>query len=143
MKSADNVRQQLSRLMQRCELPLVSTDFSSRDYYTNIRKCITAGFFQQAAHLQRTGQYLTVKDNQVVQLHPSTVLDSKPTWVLYHEFVLTAKNYIRTATIVKPEWLLELAPHYYDMDNFPECEAKRELQRILMRANAAGAKAGQ
>ena len=53
---------------------------------------------QQVAHLERSGHYLTVKDNQVVQLHPSTVLDSKPEWVLYNEFVLTAKNYIRTVS---------------------------------------------
>lgn len=60
--------------------------------------------FEQIAHLERTGHYLTVKDNQVVQLHPSTVLDHKPEWVLYNEFVLTTKNYIRTCTDIKPEW---------------------------------------
>lgn len=54
--------------------------------------------------MERTGHYLTVKDNQVVQLHPSTVLDHKPEWVLYNEFVLTTKNYIRTCTDIKPEW---------------------------------------
>ncbi len=34
----------------------------------------------QVAHLARQGQYLTVKDNQVVHLHPSTCLDHKPEW---------------------------------------------------------------
>ena len=58
----------------------------------------------QIAHLERTGHYLTVKDNQIVQLHPSTCLDHKPEWVLYNEFVLTTKNYIRTVTDVKPDW---------------------------------------
>ena len=47
------------------------------------------------AHLERTGHYLTVKDNQVVALHPSTVLQHKPEWALYNEFVPTSKNYIR------------------------------------------------
>ena len=64
---------------------------------------------QQIAHLERTGHYLTVKDSQVVQLHPSTVLDHKPDWVLYDEFVLTTKNYIRTVTDVKPEWWVLLS----------------------------------
>ena len=41
---------------------------------------------------------------QVVQLHPSTCLDHKPEWVLYNEFVLTSKNYIRTCTDIKAEW---------------------------------------
>lgn len=45
----------------------------------------------------------------MVQLHPSTVLDHKPEWVLYNEFVLTTKNYIRTCTDVKPEWYVFLS----------------------------------
>ena len=49
-------------------------------------------FDLQVAHLERTGHYLTVKDNQIVQLHPSTCLDHKPEWVLYNEFVLTTKE---------------------------------------------------
>lgn len=57
--------------------------------------------FFQVAHLERTGHYQTIKDNQVVQLHPSTCLDHKPEWVIYNEFVLTTKNYIRTCTDVK------------------------------------------
>lgn len=58
------------------------------------------------AHLERTGHYLTIKDNQMVQLHPSTCLDHKPDWVIYNEFVLTTKNYIRTVTDVKRKYLL-------------------------------------
>ncbi|CAG5119584.1 unnamed protein product [Candidula unifasciata] len=131
LKSADNVRQQLARIMDRFNLRRSSTDFTSRDYYINIRKALVSGFFMQVAHLERTGHYLTVKDSQVVQLHPSTVLDHKPEWVLYNEFVLTTKNYIRTVTDVKPEWLVKMAPQYYDMANFPMCEAKRQLERII------------
>uniref|UniRef100_A0A8C5FWV8 RNA helicase n=1 Tax=Gadus morhua TaxID=8049 RepID=A0A8C5FWV8_GADMO len=129
--SADNVRQQLSRIMDRFSLPRRSTEFTSRDYYINIRRSLCTGFFMQVAHLERTGHYLTVKDNQVVQLHPSTVLDHKPEWVLYNEFVLTTKNYIRTCTDIKPEWLVKIAPQYYEMGNFPQCEAKRQLERIV------------
>jgi len=131
LKSSDNVRQQLSRIMDRFNLRRSSTDFTSRDYYINIRKALVAGFFMQIAHLERTGHYLTAKDNQMVQLHPSTVLDHKPEWVLYNEFVLTTKNYIRTVTDIKPEWLVKTAPQYYDMANFPQCEAKRVLERII------------
>ena len=48
---------------------------------------------------------------QVVQLHPTTCLDHKPEWILYNEFVLTTKNYIRTCTDVKPEWLVRYERH--------------------------------
>ena len=87
----------------------------------------------QVAHLERTGHYLTVKDNQVVALHPSTCLVHKPEWALYQEFVLTSKNYIRTVSDIKGEWLVEIAPHYYDLKNFPQCEGKRVLERIYMK----------
>ena len=119
-------------------MQMVSTDFSSKDYYTNIRKCMTEGFFMQVAHLERSGHYLTVKDNQVVALHPSTCLDDKPEWVLYNEFVLTSKNFIRTVSSIRGEWLVSLCPQYYELENFPECAAKRALERLFERVKRAG-----
>ncbi|KAG2693262.1 hypothetical protein I3843_08G084600 [Carya illinoinensis] len=130
LKSADNVRQQLVRIMARFNLKLCSTDFNSRDYYINIRKAMLAGYFMQVAHMERTGHYLTVKDNQVVHLHPSNCLDHKPEWVIYNEYVLTSRNFIRTVTDIRGEWLIDVAPHYYDLTNFPQCEAKRVLERL-------------
>jgi Oligonucleotide/oligosaccharide-binding (OB)-fold len=56
----------------------VSTDFSSSDYYLNLKRCLAGGLFMQVAHLQKQGHYLTAKDNQVVAIHPSSVLDNKP-----------------------------------------------------------------
>jgi len=137
LRSAENVRTQLSRIMTRLSLKLVSTDFASKDYYINIRKSLVEGFFMQVAHLERTGHYLTVKDNQVVQLHPSTCLDAKPEWVLYNEFVLTSKNFIRTVTSIRGEWLTEISPHYYELDNFPECAAKQALSRMYKRGETS------
>ncbi|KAI4372026.1 hypothetical protein MLD38_010313 [Melastoma candidum] len=130
LKSADNVRQQLVRIMGRFNLKMCSTDFSSRDYYVNIRKALLSGYFMQVAHLEKTGHYLTVKDNQVVHLHPSTCLDHKPEWVIYNEYVLTSRNFIRTVTDVRGDWLVDVAPHYYDLGNFPQCEAKRVLEKL-------------
>jgi len=48
LKSADNVRQQLARIMDRFNLRRSSTEFTSRDYYINIRKALVAGFFMSA-----------------------------------------------------------------------------------------------
>ena len=47
LKSSDNVRQQLARIMDRFNLRRSSTDFTSRDYYLNIRKALVSGFFMQ------------------------------------------------------------------------------------------------
>lgn len=108
LQSADNVRMQLLRIMEREELEMVSTPFEDKRYYENIRRALCAGFFMQVAKKESQGKstYMTIKDNQNVLLHPSTVLAHDAEWVLYNEFVLTTKNYIRTVTAVKPEWLL-------------------------------------
>ena len=107
LQSADNVRMQLKRIMETQEIELVSTPFENKDYYSNIRRALVAGFFMQVAKREGTSKtYITVKDNQNVLLHPSTVLQMESEWLLYNEFVLTTKNFIRTVTVVKPEWLL-------------------------------------
>jgi pre-mRNA-splicing factor ATP-dependent RNA helicase DHX15/PRP43 len=133
MQSADNVREQLSRIMRKLNLALVSSDFSSGDYYYNIRRCLAAGLFMQVAHLQKQGHYLTVKDQQVVSIHPSSVLDSKPPWITFEEFVLTTRNYVRTVSTARLEWLVELAPHYYELENWPEGDTKVEIERAYRR----------
>ena len=51
LKSADNVREQLSRIMDRFTLKRTSTDFTSKDYYLNIRKALVSGFFMQVLPL--------------------------------------------------------------------------------------------
>ncbi|KAK2957465.1 putative ATP-dependent RNA helicase DHX15 [Blattamonas nauphoetae] len=138
LRNADNVRGQLVRIMNRLRQPINSGDFASRDYYINIRKALTAGFFMQVAHLERSGHYLTVKDNQSVSPHPSTTITGRPVWLVYSEFVLTKKNFIRTITEIKPEWLLELAPTYYDMENFPPGETRTALEQLIKEREKSG-----
>ncbi|XP_020086377.1 probable pre-mRNA-splicing factor ATP-dependent RNA helicase DEAH2 isoform X2 [Ananas comosus] len=130
LKAADNVREQLTRIMARFNLKLCSTRLNNREYCVNIRKALLAGYFMQVAHREGAGHYLTVKDNQMVHLHPSTCLSYMPEWVVYNEYVLTSKDYIRTVTDVRGEWLINIAPHYYDLSNFPSCEAKCVLERL-------------
>lgn len=67
---------------------------------------------------------------QEVHLHPSCCLGARPEWVLYDEFVLTTQPYIRTVTEIRPEWLLELATDYYDLQKFTDGDAKRSLQHV-------------
>ncbi|KAI5287914.1 DEAH-box ATP-dependent RNA helicase prp43 [Ascosphaera aggregata] len=138
LQSADNVRQQLQRIMEREEIELVSTPFEDKKYYENIRRALLAGFFMQVAKKESQGKtlYRTVKDNnEPVLLHPSTVLTHEAEWVLYNEFVLTSKNYIRTVTAVKGEWLVEIAPEYYDIESFPKGDIRSALLRAVERLN--------
>ena len=62
--------------------------------------------------------------SSTTELHPSAFR------VLYHEFVLTSRNYIRTVMDIKGEWLIDVAPHYYDLANFPKGDAYRALERL-------------
>lgn len=127
--SADNVRLQLKRTMERFDLDLVSTAFEDRNYYTNIRKAIVCGYFMQAAHREgaKGNSYLTIKDAQVVSLHPSTGLDTSPEFVIYNEFALTTKNFLRTVTAVKPDWLLTYGGEYFNLRTFQDGPLKRAL----------------
>ncbi|KAG5929831.1 DEAH-box ATP-dependent RNA helicase prp43 [Claviceps africana] len=130
LSSADSVRAQLKRIMETHGLDLVSTPFEDKNYYTNIRRALLSGFFMQVAMKESSGKiYRTVKDDQAVMIHPSTVLRTDFDWVLYNEFVLTSKQYIRTCTAIRPEWLMEIAPVYYDLDTFEPGEVKRSLTR--------------
>lgn len=130
-------------------------------HYVNIRKALVCGFFTQVAHKEgEKSSYVTVKDNQVcylgttpeyiitfpfsdqtVSLHPSCGLYTQPEWVLFNEFVLTTRAYIRTVTEIRPEWLLELAANYYDLASFSNCGTKQALQRVLQKQVKKSAKA--
>ncbi|KZP24231.1 P-loop containing nucleoside triphosphate hydrolase protein [Athelia psychrophila] len=130
LAQADNVRNQLQRTMERYEVELVSIQ-DERKLWLAVRQALVCGFFMQVAHKEGDkGNYLTVKDNQVVALHPSCGLDNQPEWVMFNEFVLTTRPYIRTVTDVRPEWLLEFATSYFDLSQFQDGETKRALQRI-------------
>lgn len=115
LSSADNVRAQLKRIMETHDIDLVSTPFQDKNYYTNIRRALLAGFFMQVAMRESSNSkvYKTVKDDQLVMIHPSTSVTNPYDWVVYNEFVLTTKQYVRTVTNIRPEWLLVCIPTSY------------------------------
>lgn len=70
--------------------------------------------------------------------------------MLFNEFVLTTRPFIRTVTEVRPEWyamflwpsvlrciygfcprLMEYADNYFDVASFPDGETKRALERVV------------
>jgi len=133
LKQANDIREQLMKILIKQGLVIRSTPHTDPLFWTNIKKCIVSGFFMQVCLLQRAGHYLTLKDDQTVMLHPSTVIDNKPEWVLYHEFVLTSRNYVRTCLEIYPDWLFEVSPEYFDLQEGFRGESKRKLERVLER----------
>jgi hypothetical protein len=41
------------------------------------------------------------------------LFDKNPEWVIYHELVMTSKEYMREVLSIDPKWLLEAAPKYF------------------------------
>eukprot|EP00357_Protocruzia_adherens_P016130 CAMPEP_0115017570 /NCGR_PEP_ID=MMETSP0216-20121206/28210_1 /TAXON_ID=223996 /ORGANISM="Protocruzia adherens, Strain Boccale" /LENGTH=729 /DNA_ID=CAMNT_0002388441 /DNA_START=38 /DNA_END=2227 /DNA_ORIENTATION=+ len=133
MKNAENIREQLKNIMTRFGYQLTSMpQTNERAYNRAIKKVIIEGYFTHVAHMERAGHYITMKDNQIVAIHPSSVLDHKPEWCIYHEFVLTKKNFIRTVTQVKGDWLIDIAPEYFKVRPGSKIagDTKRALERV-------------
>ncbi|KAK1362878.1 RNA helicase [Heracleum sosnowskyi] len=123
MKRARDIRDQLEGLLERVEIELTSNPGDLEA----IQKAITSGYFPNSARLQKTGSYKTFKYGQTAHIHPSSGLAfSFPKLVVYHELVLTSKEYMRQVTELKPEWLVEIAPHYYRLKDVKDSEAKKK-----------------
>ena len=87
LNRARDVRDQLERLCERVE---VSPSSCGANDIPLIQKAITSGFFPNSARLQRDGQsYRTIKNGQVVYMHPSSCLmydggmANAPKWVSF------------------------------------------------------------
>ena len=51
-------------------------------------------------------------------LHPTSAIYGKgytPDYVVYHELILTNKDYMQCATSVEPQWLAESGPMFYSV----------------------------
>lgn len=114
MRRARDIRDQLKGLLERAEIKLISNP----NDVTAIKKVITSGFFPNSARHQKFRFYQTIKYPQTARMHPSSGLaHTFPKWVIYHELVLTSSEYMRNVTEIKPEWLIEVAPHYYQLND--------------------------
>ena len=120
LKRARDIRDQFVDLCERVEIELVSNASDME----NIAKAITAGYFYNTAKLQKDGSYRTIKNPHNVSIHPTSTLfkqdEHLPRWVLYHELVYTSKEFMRQVIVIKPDWLVELAPHYYKNEDIKD-----------------------
>ena len=87
-----DIRKQLLGIMDRHKLDMVS---AGRDVQ-RIQKAICSGFFRNAAKKDPQEGYRTLVDGQTVYIHPSSSLfQHQPEFVVYHELVMTTKEYCR------------------------------------------------
>ena len=128
MVRARDVREQLHGLLERVEVDIKSCNGD----HTAVRKALTAGFFYHVARLSKDGgQYKTIKSHQTVLIHPNSALfEDKPRFLLYHELVLTTKEYMRQCTEIDPSWLVEVAPHFYKTHEVEDPSAKKMPKQV-------------
>ncbi|ODA78897.1 hypothetical protein RJ55_04487 [Drechmeria coniospora] len=123
---ARDVRDQLAKLCERVE---VAPSTCGASNLRPIKRAITAGFFPNAARLQKSGDgYRTVKNNTSVWIHPSSVLmaaDPPEKMVVYFELVQTTKEYMRSVMPIDPRWLAELAPHFHKKKDVEALEERK------------------
>jgi ATP-dependent RNA helicase DHX8/PRP22 len=130
MKRAQDVRKQLVTIMDRYRLLLLSAGKN----YKLICKAITAGFFPNAAKKDPQEGYKTLVDQNPVYIHPSSSLFQKnPEYVIYHELVLTTKEYMRNILVIDAKWLTELAPAFYkpaDPNKMTRAKRKEKIEPL-------------
>lgn len=135
MRRAQDVRKQLVMIMDRYKMDIVSAGRN----LNMVRKCIVAGFFTNVGKKDPQDGYKTVVENQPVFIHPSSALFNKnPEWVLYHELILTTKEYMRNVIAIDAKWLVELAPNFYkrsDPTKISKAKAKEKIEPLFDRYN--------
>ncbi|XP_031625457.1 pre-mRNA-splicing factor ATP-dependent RNA helicase PRP16 [Contarinia nasturtii] len=114
MRKVREVRQQLKDILVQQKLPVTScgTDWDI------IRKCICSAYFYQAARLKGIGEYVNLRTGMPCHLHPTSALyglGTTPDYVVYHELIMTAKEYMQCATSVDGYWLAELGPMFFSV----------------------------
>ena len=132
LSRALSIRTQLKKYLQRFEIPIVSCG----EDHSKIRRCLTSGYFRNAAKLMPDGTYRSVREGtvrpppspsggplanrsgreQILHAHPTSVLFTripKQQFVIYHEVIETTKRFMRDITSIEQDWLPELAPHFY------------------------------
>ncbi|KAI0638802.1 P-loop containing nucleoside triphosphate hydrolase protein [Trametes polyzona] len=130
LRKAREVRAQLEDIMkfQKMEIISAGTDFDV------IRKAITAGYFHQAARVKGIGEFVNIRTGLPTHLHPTSALYGlgyTPTYVVYHELILTSKEYMTQVTAVDAYWLAELGSVFYSVKekNFDERGNRRKADR--------------
>jgi len=139
MRQAEDVSKQIGNICRRLGLEKISKEQKVESLTVALRKSFTEGFFMQCAHIEAGGKhYMTVRDEQMAYIHPSSFLTHKPEWVLYHETMVTDRLYMRTVTAITPEMLIQVAPQFYHPER---CQmgsvALRSLQRAMPRVEKA------
>ncbi|XP_053306917.1 putative pre-mRNA-splicing factor ATP-dependent RNA helicase DHX32 isoform X2 [Spea bombifrons] len=134
LEMARVIRAELLDIMRRIELPISEPAFGSEENVLNIQKSLLSGYFMQIARdVDGMGNYIMLAHKQVGQLHPVSVYcmnQKTPEWILFHDFSVSDRSYIRIASEITPDLFVQMVPQYY-FTNLPPSESKEILQKAL------------
>jgi ATP-dependent RNA helicase DHX8/PRP22 len=145
MRRAQDVRKQLVAIMDRYGLDLVSAAESAAaaaggggaggsradQASARVRQAICSGYFFHAARKDAQEGYKTVVDQAPVYIYPGSALfQRQPDWVVYHELVMTSKEYMRECCAVDPRWLVQLAPRFFRPADARALSRRKRAERI-------------
>ncbi|XP_071785736.1 pre-mRNA-splicing factor ATP-dependent RNA helicase PRP16-like isoform X1 [Asterias amurensis] len=134
MRKVREVRQQLKDIMDQQGLKLISSGTG----WDIIRKCICSAFFHQGAKLKGIGEYVNIRTGMPCHLHPTSALFGMgftPEYIIYHELIMTSKEYMQCVTAVDGEWLAELGPMFYSVKEAGKSrQANRQVAKASMTA---------
>lgn len=112
LKRVHEIKTQLTNFVKKkLGLPILSC----KGNVETICRCITYGYFPNAAYLHHSGVYKTVRGDIELNVHPLSSLYTieQPPWIVFCELLHTTKLFIKDITVIEEEWLPEIAPHYY------------------------------
>ncbi|XP_006454167.1 hypothetical protein AGABI2DRAFT_189464 [Agaricus bisporus var. bisporus H97] len=127
MRRAQDVRKQLLGIMDRYKHDVVS---AGRDY-NRVRQAICSGFFRHAAKKDPSEGYKTLAEGTPVYIHPSSALFNRnPEWLVYHELILTTREYCHNVTVIEPKWLVEFAPQCFKVADANKISKRKKQETI-------------
>ncbi|KAJ0258772.1 Helicase-associated domain-containing protein [Hirschfeldia incana] len=114
LRKARQVRSQLLDILKQLKIPLKSCGPN----WDIVRKAICSAYFHNSARIKGVGEYVNCRTGMPCHLHPSSALYGlgyTPDYVVYHELILTTKEYMQCATSVESHWLAELGPMFFSV----------------------------
>jgi len=97
-----------------------------------VRKAICSAYFANACKIKGIGDYVNLRTGIPAKLHPSSALFAlgyAPDYVVYHELIMTTKEYMHCATAVDPYWLAEMGNMFFSIKEHGDREIKREKEK--------------
>ncbi|KAJ2859454.1 DEAH-box ATP-dependent RNA helicase prp22 [Coemansia aciculifera] len=128
LRAASDIRKQMVGIMDRYKQDIVSCGERNFD---PVRRALCAGFFRHAAKRDPQEGYKTLIEGTPVYIHPSSALFNKnPEWVIYHQLIMTSKEYMREVTVVEAKWLVEVAPTFFKVADANKISRRKRNERL-------------